>query len=203
MGSKTNEVYAFFDFDGTITSRDTLLDFIIYTQGLLKSILIGARFLPYFVLFKAKLLTNDYAKEKLIEIAFAGTELHTFSKWCDDYCAYHLPKIIKKDALDRIKWHSSENHTVAIVSASCENWIKPWAEKNGITSVIATKLESSKGCLTGRFETRNCVGYQKVVRVREYFIIPDNVRIFGYGDSAGDKEMLSICTDPFYRVFKR
>ena len=58
---------AFFDFDGTITTRDSLLEFIRFTKGDYR-FLFGFLFhLHYIAAFKMKLVTNQKFKEKMLE----------------------------------------------------------------------------------------------------------------------------------------
>ncbi|MBL0255414.1 MAG: HAD-IB family hydrolase, partial [Chitinophagaceae bacterium] len=41
----------------------------------------------------------------------------------------------------------------------------------------------------------------KAIRIKEVFDIGLYEKIFAYGDSRGDKEMLALATDAFYRKF--
>ena len=95
---------------------------------------------------------------------------------------------ITKEIIDK---HKSAGETLFIVSASPENWIRPWAMKNGFTEVIATKLEEKDGMLTGKFASRNCYGVEKVNRLKEFFTDREQVYLSAYGDSSGDEPMLN------------
>jgi HAD superfamily phosphoserine phosphatase-like hydrolase len=88
-----------------------------------------------------------------------------------------------------------------IISASMENWIKPWADVYGIGHVIATTVEIKDGRLTGRFSSPNCHGKEKVRRLFETMGSLDQYHICSYGDSKGDQDLLDLSDEPFYRVF--
>ncbi len=63
---------AFFDFDGTITTKDTLLEIIKFQKGK-RAFYIG--FLlhgPWLLAYKLKLFPNDAVKQKILTYFFAG-----------------------------------------------------------------------------------------------------------------------------------
>ena len=183
--------YALFDFDGTITTKDTLFDFIRFTygrSGLAKCLLLNMWNLS---LYAAKLRSNEKAKEIMLATMIKGTNVAVFEEQCKRYSMERVPQIIKERTKEIIEKHQATGETLFIVSASPENWIRPWAMKNGFTEVIATKLEEKDGMLTGKFASRNCYGKEKVNRLKEFFTDRQQVFITAYGDSSGDKPMLN------------
>ena len=183
--------YALFDFDGTITTKDTLFDFIRFTygkSGLVKCLLMNVWNLS---LYAAKLRSNERAKEIMLATMIKGTNAAVFEEQCKRYSMERVPQIIKENTKEIIEKHLTAGETLLIVSASPENWIRPWAIKNGFTGVIATKLEEKDGMLTGKFASRNCYGEEKVNRLKEFFTDREQVFITAYGDSSGDKPMLN------------
>ena len=183
--------YALFDFDGTITTKDTLFDFIRFTygkSGLVKCLLMNVWNLS---LYAAKLRSNERAKEIMLATMIKGTNAAVFEEQCKRYSMERVPQIIKENTKEIIEKHLTAGETLLIVSASPENWIRPWAIKNGFTGVIATKLEEKDGVLTGKFASRNCYGEEKVNRLKEFFTDREQVFITAYGDSSGDKPMLN------------
>lgn len=182
--------YALFDFDGTITTKDTLFDFIRFTygtSGLIKCISMNMWNL---FLYATKLRCNEKAKERLLSTMLKGKNCRIFEEECTRYSLERIPKIINEETKRIIDKHKASNDTLIIVSASPEDWIKPWAKENGFTSVIATRLEKKNGLLTGKFASRNCYGKEKVNRIKEVLVKRESVYISAYGDSLGDKPML-------------
>jgi phosphatidylglycerophosphatase C len=63
---------AFFDFDGTITTKDTLAELLKFQKGKFKYY-VGLVFLsPALILYKLGLISNHRAKEILLEFFFKG-----------------------------------------------------------------------------------------------------------------------------------
>ena len=108
---------------------------------------------------------------------------------------------IRKNALERIKWHQKNNHKVVVVSASIDYWLKPWCDKNHI-DLIATQLEVNNNKLTGRLDNKNCFGSEKVRRIMGKYKLSNYDYIYAYGDSRGDYEMLQISSEKSYKPFR-
>jgi HAD superfamily phosphoserine phosphatase-like hydrolase len=85
------------------------------------------------------------------------------------------------------------------VSASADLWLKDWCTQEGIADLLATQLEVVNGVLTGNLASANCRGPEKVRRIQELLDIRDYERIFAYGDSSGDQEMLALAHEAWYR----
>jgi phosphatidylglycerophosphatase C len=190
-----------FDFDGTITRKDSLIVFIKYVIGdfnYYKGLLILS---PMLLAYKLKIISNNIAKEKLIAHFFKGWDKIEFQSIANNYSIEKIDEIIRPKALERIKWHQEKGHTVVIVSASVECWLKGWCKKNNL-GLIGTKLEVKNNKLTGKFSTKNCYGIEKVNRIKEKYNLSDYNTIFAYGDSGGDKEMLSIADKKHYKYFE-
>jgi phosphatidylglycerophosphatase C len=192
---------ALFDFDGTITTKDSLVDFIQFALGK-AAYYFGLLLLsPMLTSYKLKLIPNYIAKEKLLKRFFKDWDTDHFQKLADKYSIEEIDKIIKPSAMEKIKWHQSQNHKVVIVSASIECWLKKWCQSNNI-DLISTRLESINGKLTGRLATKNCYGIEKVNRIKEQYDLNDFDYIYAYGDSASDKEMLELSDQSYYKIFQ-
>ncbi len=182
---------ALFDFDGTITTKDSMVDFITYAGGYKKFLLGFFLLSPILILYKLKLIPNWKAKEIVLSYFFKGWEIKYFENKAERYSRDELPKIVRKTALEKIDWHKAQGHKVAVVTASIEDWLKGWCEVYSL-DLIATKLEVKNGRLTGRFSTKNCYGIEKVKRIKEKYNLEGFDQIFVYGDSSDDREMLAL-----------
>ncbi len=58
------------------------------------------------------------------------------------------------------------------------------------------------GIVTGKFSTKNCYGIEKANRVQEVYNFDDYDHIYAYGDSRGDKELLELADESFYKPFR-
>jgi HAD superfamily hydrolase (TIGR01490 family) len=191
----SEETIAAFDFDGTITRKDTLLEFIKFSKGrfMLYSTLL--LFSPLLVAMKLKLLPNWKVKQLVFAYLYKGLQIEIFDKWGFEFCAV-IDKMLCPKAVEALNSHKKNSDKIVIVSASIENWIRPWADKAGISMVLATKIETDeKGLITGRFLTKNCYGQEKVNRLLEAFPDMSNYRLVAYGDSRGDREMIEFADD--------
>ncbi|HHJ34760.1 MAG TPA: haloacid dehalogenase-like hydrolase [Gammaproteobacteria bacterium] len=193
-------ILALFDFDGTVTTKDSMLEFMLYAVGKPSFYFRLLQISPILILYKLHLISNHSAKESLISAVFKGWRYALFEEVADTYSNDLLNEIIRPSAIEKIRWHQQQGHKVVIVSASIENWLREWCKKNNI-DLIATRLMVKGGKLTGRFEGRNCHGQEKVNRITARYELSEYSDIYAYGDSPGDKAMLGIASKPYYRYF--
>ena len=196
-----SQTIAFFDFDGTITTKDTLLEFIKFSNGRLRFYIGFAINSPWLIAFKLKLIPNQTAKERILSWFFRGSDLAAFQKKCDQFASGILPGLIRPKALEEIELLRQKNATIVIVSASPENWIRPWTGSISV-KLIATRLTTKEDILTGRILDRNCHGAEKVRRINEEYQLKDYTSIYAYGDSSGDRPMLELAHSAFYKPFR-
>ena len=192
---------AFFDFDGTITTDDSLLKFIRFVVGDRRFLLGLVVLSPMLVLYKLKLIPNYKAKQYMLSWFFKGMRKDSFFKVANEYSLVHIDKILRPKAIEKINWHKNQGHKVVVVSASIECWLRPWCEKNGL-ELIATKLEIKDDIVTGKLLSKNCYGVEKVNRIKEIYNLKDFEYIYSYGDSSGDKQMLELAHEKFYKPFR-
>ena len=194
-------ILALFDFDGTITRRDSLLDFIRFYHGRPRCYCGLIRLLPMLVRFKLGMMANWQAKERMLIHFFAGEPVDTFRQKGNDYAQQRIPQIVKGSAWQRIEELRQRSADIYVVSASAEDWLRAWCDQWGL-KLVATRLEVREGRISGRIAGRNCHGPEKVRRIREVIDLSRYDEIYGYGDSTGDREMLALTQFPHYRVFR-
>ena len=195
------DTIAVFDFDGTLTRKNSFQDFLIHQFGILSFCSgIAANILPL-TLYAFRIISNHKAKEKIFQYFFAGRTEEDFNHICTQYAFGEIDKMINPEALKKVKWHLREHHTLVIASASLSNWIAPWAKKNHFQDVIATEPEIKEGVLTGGFATQNCHGLEKLRRFLEKYPDRNQYILYVYGDSSGDRPLLHVADKPFFRSF--
>jgi HAD superfamily hydrolase (TIGR01490 family) len=198
---------AFFDFDGTITTKDTLLEFIRFAKGKIPFYIGFVLNSPWLVAYRLNLISNQAAKERILAWFFRHTPLAEFQETCDGFAARMIPGLIRPKALREITSLQDKGFSIVIVSASPENWIRQWTESIQ-ASLIATKLETRPGKakqddrLSGRILGRNCHGNEKVRRISEAYNLENYNEIYAYGDTSGDKPMLALAHHAFFRPFR-
>lgn len=192
-----------FDFDGTLTTGDTLIGIIRYRLGLRGLVWELARISPMLVLMKFGLYSNHKAKEKLFGHVFGGMAETDFDALCQAYASKSRSRILRPQALDLMAKAQKEGARIIIVSASIDNWVAPFFPLEPKPEIVGTKIETRDGRLTGRFLTPNCYGTEKVNRIKPLLHSPrTEYYIEAFGDSRGDKEMLSYADEGHYKPFR-
>lgn len=197
---ETDRRIAFFDFDGTLTRKDSFLDFIAYYRGRVSFFWGMLWLMPVLLAYQFKLMPNWRAKERVLTYFFRGTPQSEFQRHCDQYGRERIHEILRSEALPAIDAHRQQGHSIYLVSASPENWLRAWCESERI-SLIATRLEVVDDLMTGRIAGQNCYGAEKAVRIRQEIDLDSYDYVYAYGDSPGDREMLALADSPHYRPF--
>jgi HAD superfamily hydrolase (TIGR01490 family) len=192
---------AFFDFDGTITTKDTLLEFIKFLKGKAAFYTGFLIYAPWLLAYKMNFYSNDLVKQKILTYFFSGMPERIFQEKCDLFIKIRLPELIRPAALAEISKLKEMGFEIVVISASAGNWISNWTSSHAM-KLISTKLEVKNGFLTGKIEGKNCHGEQKVACILEQWRLDEYQEIYAYGDSSGDKPMLALATKPFYKPFR-
>ena len=189
-----------FDFDGTLTVRDTFLAFLRWRAGALGYAAGVARLAPALAAF---IIDRDVERLKAaaVRIFLSGLSISTLEAQARDFAKEAAPQLLRPDALEVWRRHQADGARMVIVTASPEAAIAPFAESLGADRLIGTRLAvDGSARLTGALDGRNCRGPEKVTRLREAF--GKEVRLAAaYGDTDGDIEMLGIADEKFMRLF--
>jgi phosphatidylglycerophosphatase C len=194
-------VVAAFDFDGTLTTSDSFLRFLAWRRP--AASLAADLFLtsPLLFLYAIRLVGNESHKMALFHRQFAGMTEESFKKQAHEFSLTEVPAIVRPEALRRLKYHQRLKHQVVIVTASLVDWISPWAESHGVTEVLGSCAEVREGRMTGRLSGPNCHGPEKLRRLLELYPDRSSYSLFAYGDSQGDKDLLAVADEAYYRYF--
>lgn len=191
---------AFFDFDGTITTKDSLLEFIKFSRGNFRFYLGFLINVHYLIGYKLRVISNQSAKEKILRFFFEGTSVEVFKEYCAKFAKEVLPNLIRSKALEEIQRLKQKSTIVVVVSASPEDWIIDWANQLEL-ELIASKLEIFNGKVTGKILGKNCHGNEKVVRINKVYDLSNYHIVAAYGDTKGDQPMLGLAEKSYYKPF--
>jgi phosphatidylglycerophosphatase C len=189
-----------FDFDGTLTIRDSFTDFLRWRVGPLRYVLGTARLAPAAL---AYLVHRDRGRIKAAaaRVFLRGVTREELSRDARRYAAHATPWMMRPDARGAWEDWRARGARLLIVSASPTFVVAPFAEALGAEELIATELGyDGQDRATGAFATPNCRGPEKVRRLQARFG-PDVRLAAAYGDTAGDREMLGIADEAGYKVF--
>ena len=188
-----------FDFDGTLTTKDTLIEFIRYACGT-RAFLFGfLRYAHLLVLMKLGLYPNWKAKQKVFAHFFEGMKIEEFDGLCQRF-AKGNQHLLRPKGVEAIQQALDEGAEVLIVSASIDNWVR---EMITDPVIIGTQIEIKDGLLTGRFLTKNCYGQEKFNRILALYPHRSEYHLTAYGDSRGDKELLAFADESHYKPFRQ
>jgi phosphatidylglycerophosphatase C len=212
-------IVAAFDFDGTLTRRDTLVPFLARVVGwprVARAIVSDAYGM---VRVAAGRADRDAAKERFLVRLLGGVPYDDVAREGDRYGEALVRETIRPQMRAVVDEHRSRGHEVVIVSASLDVYLEPVARLLEVDALLCTSLErdASNRC-TGRMLGGNCRGPAKARRLaahlarplprgtrdggfaaigaplRPHFGAP--VTLWAYGDSAGDAEMLAMADHP-------
>ena len=188
---------AFFDFDGTLVTKDSLFDIALFYFGSLRFIKGILFFSPFLFLHMTGLISKKNIKEIYLKIFFGEMNYNSFQNICESYSKNRIPHILDKWTFERLLFHRKNNHRIYIVTASPACWIEPWAITNGIDGVISTELIINDNYMSRVILGINCSGEQKVHRIMAEFPNIESKKIFAYGNSKDDLPMLSIADEAY------
>jgi phosphatidylglycerophosphatase C len=200
MVEANKPVVAAFDFDGTLTRRETLLPFLLYTLGAAKVARHALILSPTLAGYGLGLINNGIAKERVFVRCFAGMEMQALQQEGERFAALVLPGLLRQEAFQRLEWHKQQGHRCVVISASLELYVRPWALKAGFDDVIATQLETlPNDRVSGRLAGANCYGAEKVRRLHALLGMTEGYTLYAYGDSRGDRELLARADYAYFR----
>lgn len=182
---------AVFDFDGTLTTNDTFVQFAIFARGWWRTMSVFLFYSPLIVLMKLRICNNGWLKQHIFSTLFKGMSAEQFKKLGSDF-SIQIDSFINTNTFDRLHQHQCDGESVVVATASIDEWVRPWCESNNIQLVVATQVEVKNDILTGRFSTPNCYGHEKVSRLKDILGDLSHYHITAYGDSRGDREMMAI-----------
>ena len=195
---------AAFDFDETLTRRDTLVPFLFRVAGPLRFVVACLKVVAAGVRGQVSLLDRDAVKERLLALLFVGRSEAQLRRLAEQYARTILHDGIDDATLARLRAHLDRGDEVVFVSASLEYYLRPVAETLGIHDVIGVELAAVEGLLTGELAHPNVRAEQKAVRLRERLGQPaegplEGIELWAYGNSSGDHALLEMADHPFWR----
>lgn len=200
-GTVTSQPIVAFDFDGTLTVRDSFNAYLRwrvpsgrFNQGLL-------RLTPALAGYALK-RDRGRLKAAAIQEFLAGKTPAEVGAEAQAFCDSVWDGFMRPDALECWKGWKIKGARMVIVTASPAITVEPFARRLNADDLLGTRLKlDAQGRIAGPLAGENCRAMEKVVRLRERFG-PDVTLAAAYGDTSGDAEMLQIAEEAGFRRFK-
>jgi HAD superfamily hydrolase (TIGR01490 family) len=200
-------VVAVFDFDGTLTERDTLVPFLVAAFGRRR---VAAAFAVQPLALAGALLRVvpvDVFKRRVLRRLVQDVPASRLRALGPAH-ARGLASRLRPAALERIAWHRSQCHLLVLASATLDVYLDHVGAQLGFDHVLCTRLASRPGDdgverLTGLLDGGDCTGPEKLRRLAALLGDLGSHEVHAYGDSAGDRELLAAADHAHFRPFRR
>jgi phosphatidylglycerophosphatase C len=200
-GTAPDQPVVAFDFDGTLTIRDSFSAFLKWRAGKVRWALGCLRLAPAALGY---VFDRDRGRIKAAAVRefLKGVPRERLEADARAFAEQVSPSMLRPDALAAWKSWRDQPVRLGIVTASPEIVVAPFASGLGADYLIGTELAfDAQDRVTGDFVGPNCRGPEKVVRLKAAFG-PDFQLKAAYGDTGGDREMIAIAEIVGYQVFK-
>ena len=189
-----------FDFDGTLTIRDSFTQFLRWRAGR-RAWAVGLVRMAPAVATYARDRDRGRIKAASVREFLKGVDRATLQADAERFADRIWDRFIRPDALACWNdWGARGAHRV-IVTASPETTVAPFAQRLGAEALLGTPLVfDDEDRVTGAFASPNCRGEEKVRRLRAVYG-PDMRLAAAYGDTSGDTEMIQIADEKGFRLF--
>lgn len=189
-----------FDFDGTLTIKDSFMAFLRWRAGPARFALGMVRLAPASLAYLGH-RDRGRLKAKAVREFLRGLTRDELDLAAQAFATQAWDSFMRPDALATWKDWQGRGALMTIVTASPEEVVAPFGRRLGADELLGTRLSyDGDGRVDGAFVGDNCRALEKVVRLEQRF--GPGVRLAAaYGDTSGDTEMLAIAAEPGFRVF--
>ncbi|HEY9024971.1 MAG TPA: HAD-IB family hydrolase [Burkholderiaceae bacterium] len=204
-------VVAVFDFDGTISRRDTLAPFLARLAGRRVIAAAFAREAASVALWLAVRRDVDEVKRRIVRRTVAGVPVIVGERAGRAH-AEAMAHGLRGAALARVRWHREQGHVLVLASAGLDLYLGPLGQALGFDHVLCSRLavrpgdalagDGARGFFTGELDGPDCTGVEKLRRLEALLGGLAGVELHAYGDSAGDAALLAAATHAHWKPFR-
>jgi undecaprenyl-diphosphatase len=124
-------IVAAFDFDGTITTTDSLREFVRYTVGNVRLVTGALRAAPWLIGVLLGTCDRGKAKGRFLAATLGAIPEPALREAARRYVEGRLPSLVRPEMMARIRQHQRMGHKTILVSASPSLYLEVWANRPG------------------------------------------------------------------------
>ncbi|WP_313928841.1 HAD family hydrolase [Pseudoxanthomonas sp.] len=188
---------ALFDFDGTLTTRETFPDFMRYAVARPRLLVGGLLLAPVVFGYRRGWVAGNPTRASIVQIGLRGVDACRLRAQGEAFARDVLPDVLRPEAMARLQWHRERGDRILVVSGSLDVYLAPWCAARGV-ELACSVLAERDGRITG-YAGPQCVGEEKVHRVRALCDPHAYAAIHAYGDTHEDVAMLAMADYRTYR----
>lgn len=188
---------ALFDFDGTLTTRETFPDFMRYAVARPRLIVGGVLLAPMVFGYRRGWVAGNPTRASIVQVGLRGVDAARLRAHGEAFAREVLPGVLRPEAMARLAWHRDRGDRIVVVSGGLDVYLAPWCAAQGV-DLLCSVLAERDGRITG-YAGAQCVGEEKVRRVRALCDPQAYAAIHAYGDTHEDQAMLAMAHHRTYR----
>lgn len=188
---------ALFDFDGTLTTRETFPDFMRYAVARPRLLVGGVLLAPVVFGYRRGWVAGNPTRASIVQVGLRGVDASRLRAQGDAFAREVLPSVLRPEAMARLAWHRERGDRIVVVSGGLDAYLAPWCATQGV-ELLCSVLAERNGRITG-YAGAQCVGEEKVRRVRALCDPQAYAAIHAYGDTHEDNAMLAMAHHRTYR----
>lgn len=188
---------ALFDFDGTLTTRETFPDFMRYAIARPRLLVGGVLLAPVVFGYRRGWVAGNPTRASIVQVGLRGVDASHLRVQGQAFARDVLPGVLRVEAMARLAWHRERGDRVVVVSGGLDVYLAPWCAGQGV-ELLCSVLAERGGRITG-YAGPQCVGEEKVRRVHALCDLQAYAAIHAYGDTHEDLAMLAMAHHRTYR----
>lgn len=188
---------ALFDFDGTLTTRETFPAFMRYAVARPRLLVGGVLLSPVVFGYRRGWVAGNPTRASIVQVGLRGVDAERLRAQGAAFARDVLPGVLQPEAMARLAWHRQRGDRVVVVSGGLDVYLAPWCADQGV-ELLCSVLAERGGRITG-YAGLQCVGEEKVRRVHTLCDPQAYAAIHAYGDTHEDQAMLAMAHHRTYR----